>query len=40
VTETLWPDFDRKELTKALAAYQARERRFGMTSEQLNGLEK
>jgi undecaprenyl diphosphate synthase len=40
VTETLWPDFNRKELMKALADYQARERRFGMTSEQLNGLEK
>ncbi len=40
VTETLWPDFDRKELVKAIADYQSRERRFGMTSEQLNGLEK
>ena len=40
VTETLWPDFDRDELTKAISDYQARERRFGMTSEQLNGLEK
>ena len=40
VTETLWPDFDRDELMKAIADYQARERRFGMTSEQINGLEK
>ena len=39
VTETLWPDFDRKELLKAIADYQSRERRFGMTSEQLNGIE-
>jgi undecaprenyl diphosphate synthase len=39
VTETLWPDFDRKELMKAIADYQSRERRFGMISEQLNGLE-
>jgi undecaprenyl diphosphate synthase len=39
VTETLWPDFDRKELLKAIADYQARERRFGLTSEQLNGRE-
>ncbi len=39
VTETLWPDFDRKELLKAIAAYQSRERRFGLTSEQLNGKE-
>lgn len=35
VTETLWPDFDRKELIQAIADYQSRERRFGMTSEQL-----
>jgi undecaprenyl diphosphate synthase len=40
VTDTLWPDFDREELQKAIAAYQSRERRFGMTSEQLNGQEK
>jgi len=39
VTDTLWPDFDRAELLKAIADYQARERRFGMTSEQLNGQE-
>ena len=35
VTETLWPDFDRQELLKAIVDYQSRERRFGMTSEQL-----
>lgn len=29
VTETFWPDFDRKALLEALAAYQRRERRFG-----------
>jgi len=28
-TNTLWPDFDEKEYAKALAAYAARERRFG-----------
>ena len=39
VTETLWPDFDREELLKAIADYQSRERRFGLTSEQLNGME-
>jgi undecaprenyl diphosphate synthase len=39
VTDTLWPDFDRKELLKAIADYQSRERRFGLTSEQLNGRE-
>jgi undecaprenyl diphosphate synthase len=39
VTNTLWPDFDRKELLMAIADYQSRERRFGLTSEQLNGKE-
>jgi undecaprenyl diphosphate synthase len=39
VTETLWPDFNRKELFKAIADYQSRERRFGLISEQLNGRE-
>lgn len=29
VTSVYWPDFDRAELEKALAAYGARERRFG-----------
>lgn len=40
VTETLWPDFNREELLKAIVDYQSRERRFGMTSEQINGLER
>ncbi len=34
-TDALWPDFDRAELAQAIASYQARERRFGRTSEQL-----
>ncbi len=29
VTETLWPDFRRRHLYQAIAAYQSRERRFG-----------
>ena len=29
VTDTLWPDFNRKEFTQALEAYQQRDRRFG-----------
>ena len=29
VTETLWPDFDRAELLRALLDYQQRDRRFG-----------
>jgi undecaprenyl diphosphate synthase len=28
-TEVLWPDFDRAEIDKALAAYNSRQRRFG-----------
>jgi undecaprenyl diphosphate synthase len=39
LTETLWPDFNQEELLKAIADYQSRERRFGLTSEQINGLE-
>jgi undecaprenyl diphosphate synthase len=34
-TEVLWPDFRERHLVKAIADYQKRERRFGMTSEQL-----
>ena len=34
-TPTLWPDFDKEELYKAIVDYQQRERRFGMTSEQI-----
>ena len=29
VTDCLWPDFDQKELEKAIVAYNSRERRFG-----------
>ena len=34
-TPTLWPDFDKEELYKAIIDYQKRERRFGKISEQL-----
>jgi undecaprenyl diphosphate synthase len=34
-TETLWPDFDKGELRKAIDSFASRERRFGMTSEQI-----
>lgn len=34
-TDTLWPDFDKEEFYKAIIDYQHRERRFGMTSEQI-----
>jgi undecaprenyl diphosphate synthase len=36
-TDTLWPAFDRTELDKAIVSYQQRERRFGRTSEQVQG---
>ncbi len=34
-TGVLWPDFDKKDLFAAIADYQRRERRYGLTSEQL-----
>ncbi len=34
-TDTLWPDFNARELDLAIVSYQQRERRFGRTSEQL-----
>jgi undecaprenyl diphosphate synthase len=34
VTETLWPDFSRTDLLKALLAYQQRDRRFGGVKEE------
>ncbi len=36
-TDTLWPAFTREELNTAIASYQKRERRFGRTSEQVQG---
>lgn len=35
-TDTLWPDFNREDLYKAVVDYQSRERRFGMVSEQIS----
>ena len=35
VTETLWPDFREDEFLKALETFQQRERRFGLTQEQI-----
>ena len=34
-TDTLWPDFRKQHLTKAIIEYQNRERRFGKTTEQI-----
>ena len=33
-TDTMWPDFTKKELEKAILNYQNRDRRFGKTNEQ------
>lgn len=35
-TDKLWPDFRKENLFEAILDYQQRERRFGLTSEQLN----
>ena len=34
-TDVLWPDFKKEDLLEAIANYQKRERRFGLTGEQL-----
>jgi undecaprenyl diphosphate synthase len=34
-TETLWPDFDEQQFKKALSIFSQRERRFGLTGEQV-----
>src|SRR5512135_2837509 len=38
-TDILWPAFGRPELEEAIGSYRKRERRFGRTSEQLQGGE-
>jgi len=35
VTRTLWPNFRKRHLVKAILNYQNRERRFGLTSDQI-----
>lgn len=35
VTQTLWPDFRKRHLLTAIAEYQKRERRFGLTGDQV-----
>ncbi len=39
VTDVLWPEFRRLEFFKAVQAYQNRERRFGLVSEQLQNFQ-
>ncbi len=35
-TQKLWPEFEKEDLYEAIVDYQNRERRFGLTSQQLN----
>lgn len=37
VTDKLWPEFTSEDLKHAIETFRSRERRFGMTSEQLKG---
>ena len=37
ITPVLWPDFKKVHLFEAILDYQSRERRFGLTAEQLRG---
>lgn len=34
-TDTYWPDYSKEEFARALREYQSRERRYGLTSEQI-----
>lgn len=36
VTDTFWPDYSKDDFCRAIIQYQSRERRFGLTSEQIN----
>ena len=38
-TEVLWPDFNKEELCKAIYEYQSRQRRYGLTGEQVTNDE-
>lgn len=35
ITDKFWPDFSKEDFCRAIIEYQSRERRFGLTSEQL-----
>ncbi|RUO80564.1 di-trans,poly-cis-decaprenylcistransferase [Idiomarina tyrosinivorans] len=37
-TDVLWPDFDEQVFAEAVADFASRERRFGLTSEQINDV--
>ncbi len=36
VTPTFWPDFSKEDFCRIILDFQSRERRFGLTSEQIN----
>ncbi|MFC1611250.1 isoprenyl transferase [Myxococcota bacterium] len=38
-TDVRWPDFGRRHFAEALRAFASRERRYGATSQQINGVE-
>lgn len=38
-TDVLWPDFGRDDLRQAIVSYQKRERRYGLTSDQLQKVD-
>ena len=38
-SETLWPDFQKEEFLQAIGEYQSRERRFGLTSDQIRDFD-
>ncbi len=40
VSDVMWPDFSESDFVNALDSFSARERRFGKTSQQLNGIGK
>jgi len=40
VTPTYWPDFSKDEFLRAIAEYQGRQRRFGLTGDQVSSTQK
>ena len=39
ITDTLWPDFKKEDLYEAIIDFQNRERRFGLTTDQIKGTQ-
>jgi undecaprenyl diphosphate synthase len=39
ITDTLWPDFKKENLFEAIIDFQNRERRFGLTTDQIKGAQ-